>query len=170
LYMSGDKKYHFDEERTPNAIRGNMSTYKKLIDRFAKLQPFFLAENFIVKNCNPESKLTAFPFIKYEDAINEATSVVGDTSKEKTSGMYTSLEEKMSALNINKKNMEENKSKVASLQNPPKTNVVYQQAQNVATKPQEATFVVDKDMKPIETAQTSNPVVPKTPTPADIKM
>jgi len=170
LYMSGDKKYHFDEERTPNAIRGNMSTYKKLIDRFAKLQPFFLAENFIVKNCNPESKLTAFPFIKYEDAINEATSVVGDTSKEKTSGMYTSLEEKMSALNINKKNMEENKSKVASLQNPPKTNVVYQQAQNVAPKPQEATFVVDKDMKPIETAQTSNPVVPKTPTPADIKM
>jgi len=170
FYMSGDKKYHFDEERTPSAIRGNMSTYEKLMDRFAKLQPFFLAENFIVKNCNPESRLTAFPFMKYEDAIKEATAVIGDTTKEQTSGMYTSMEEKMAALNAGKKKIEEEKLKLHSLQNPPKTQVVYQQPQNIEPKPQEVTFVVNKDMKPIGTVPNSDPPASKAPTPADIKM
>jgi hypothetical protein len=177
FYMSGDKKYHFNEERTPNAIRGNMSTYEKMIGWFAQLQPFFLAENFVVKNCNPESRLTAFPFIKYEDAIKEATSIIGDTTKEQTSGMYTSIEEKMAALNAGKKKIEEERAK----QNLPniapnpainaqKTQVIYQQPKNVESKPQEATFVVNKDMKPIGTVVTPDSTAIKVPTPADIKM
>jgi hypothetical protein len=176
FYMSGDKKYHFEEERTPSAVRGNMSTYEKMIGWFAQLQPFFLAENFVVKNCNPESRLTAFPFMKYEDAIKEATSIIGDTTKEQTSGMYTSMEEKMAALNAGKKKIEEEIVK-QNLPNPAinaqKTQVIYQQAQNVESKPQEVTFVVNKDMKPIGTiAQPAQPnAVPQPhPTPADIKM
>ena len=179
FYMSGEKKYHFEEERTPSAIRGNMSTYEKLIGRFQKLQPFFLAENFIVKNCNPESRLTAFPFIKYEDAIKEAVAVVGNANKEQTSGMYTSMEEKMAALNAGKKKIEERLKQnqpIPPSNQPvpppttPKANLVYQPPQNVESKPQEVTFVVNKDMKPIGTVKEPDKPSPNAPTPADIKM
>jgi hypothetical protein len=161
FYMSGDKKYHFDEERTPSAIRGNMSTYEKMIQWFEQLQPFFLAENFIVKNCNPESRLTAFPFIKYEDAIKEAVNVVGNTIKEQTSGMYTSMEEKLAALNAVKSKLEDDKSKQKTIIDVKKDQLIYQQPQNVESKPQEVTFVVNREMKPISNLDS---------TPANIKM
>jgi len=173
LYMSDNKKYHFDEERTPSAIRGNMSTYEKLIQWFAQLQPFFLAENFIVKNCNPESRVTAFPFMKYEDAIKEATSGIGNTAKEKTSGMYTSFEEKTSALNARKKKLEENRLKQDQPVNIQKPQIVCQLPKNVESKPQEVTFVVNQDMKPISGIPAPNNAIPApipAPTPADIKM
>jgi hypothetical protein len=161
FYMSGDKKYHFDEERTPSAIRGNMSTYEKMIQWFEQLQPFFLAENFIVKNCNPESRLTAFPFIKYEDAIKEAVNVVGNTTKEQTSGMYTSMEEKVAALNAVKSKLEDDKSKQKTVIDVKKDQLIYQQPQNVESKPQEITFMVNREMKPISNLDS---------TPANIKM
>lgn len=92
--MNEEKKYHFDEERHRGAIKGNTSTYKKMMQWFKDLQPYFLAENFVVKNCNPDSKLTAFPFIPFADAIEEATMDIGDPSKERTKGLYASIEDK----------------------------------------------------------------------------
>lgn len=100
--MNDTKKYHFDEDRTPGAIRGNSSTYDKMMQWFKDLQPYFLAENFIVKNCNPESKLTAFPFMPFADAIKEATEEIGNTTLEQTRGMYTNFEEKVAALQAEK--------------------------------------------------------------------
>ena len=136
FYMSDHKKYHFDEERTPSAVRGNMSTYEKMIKWFEQLQPYFLAEKFIVKNCNPESRLTAFPFIKYEDAIKEATHVVGDTTKERVKGLYTSMEERIAATS--------EPNTVPKLIHP-----IVQPPQNIDVSSQKATFVVDANMKPI---------------------
>ena len=146
--MSDTKKYHFDEERTPSAIRGNNSTYEKMIEWFEQLQPYFLAENFVVKNCNPESKLTAFPFIKFEDAISEATEIVGDTTKEQTNGMYTNYDEKLIALEKNKKDISQANvaSKVVNLN---KTQVIYQPPQNVDSPKQTQNIVMNNEMKPI---------------------
>jgi hypothetical protein len=93
--MSEEKKYHFPEDRTPSAIRGNMSTYAKLQKWFTELQPHFLKAGFIVHNCNPNSKLTAFPYMPYEEAVGEALSVLGDVSRERTVGMYQKLEDKI---------------------------------------------------------------------------
>jgi hypothetical protein len=95
LDMDDSKKYHFDESRTNAAINGNMSTYSKLKEWFRELQPYFLAEKFIVQNCNPASKLEAFPFIKFEDAVREATFQLGDVENERTIGMYIKWEEKL---------------------------------------------------------------------------
>jgi hypothetical protein len=95
--MSDDKKYHFNEGRTDAAVRGNMSTYSKMIKWFGELQPHFLAENFIVKNCNPNSRLTAFPKIDFEEAVYEASHHVGDLDSERTEGMYVKYEEKVAA-------------------------------------------------------------------------
>jgi len=95
LDMNDDKKYHFQEARTNAAINGNMSTYQKLKKWFKELQPHFLAENFIVQNCNPSSQLDAFPFIKFEDAIREASWQLGNTDVERTNGMYVKWEDKL---------------------------------------------------------------------------
>lgn len=159
--MSQTKKYSFDEERTPSAIRGNMSTYEKMIGWFKELQPYFLAENFIVKNCNPESRLTAFPFIPFEEAIKEATSEIGDPSKEQTRGMYTTFEEKIAALDAEKKKRIEESKKTENIQpQQPKNNIVvsdpvvgtpkviFQPPQNMPSKEQ-GTVLVNQNFKPI---------------------
>ena len=57
--MTPQRKHHFVEDRSEAAIGGNMSTYAKLQEWFTKLQPFFLKERFVVKNCNSKSNLTA---------------------------------------------------------------------------------------------------------------
>jgi len=87
--MSETKKYHFDEERAPHAIKGNMDTYAKLQLWFAELQPLFVKAGYHVRNCNPQSKLTAFPFISYEDALAESMARIGDPAHERTEGMYS---------------------------------------------------------------------------------
>jgi hypothetical protein len=92
--MSAERKYHFEEERSAAAVRGNNSTYLKLKDWFTELQPYFLDSGFVVKNCNPASKLEAFPKISFAEAIQEATALLGDYGEERTSGMYVKLAEK----------------------------------------------------------------------------
>jgi len=95
--MSEDKKYHFQEGRTDAAVKGNMSTYSKMVKWFGELQPHFLAENFIVRNCNPNSRLKAFPPIDFDEAVYEASHHVGDLDEERTDGMYVKYEEKVAA-------------------------------------------------------------------------
>jgi hypothetical protein len=93
--MSAEKKYHFSENRPPGTIRANMQTYAKLQRWLAELQPYFLKEEFIVKNCNPESKLKAFPFMPFDEAVAEATALLGNYTRERTVGMYKPISEKI---------------------------------------------------------------------------
>lgn len=95
LNMSETAKYHFEEERSKGAINCNMSTYRRLKEEyFPQLKPYFDQEGFEVYNCNPDSALRCFPFVSFDDAIKEATSRIGDISKERTYGMYAPPEEK----------------------------------------------------------------------------
>jgi hypothetical protein len=96
--MTPRKKYHFSEDRPPGAIRNNMRTYAKLQAWLAALQPYFLKEGFIVRNCNPASKMTAFPFIPLDEAVAEATHALGNYSAERTFGMYKPICDKLEAL------------------------------------------------------------------------
>ena len=93
--MSEKRRYHFPEGRTAKAIRGNMSTYAKLQAWFSELQPHFLKAGYTVKNCNPTSKLRAFPHVPYEEALAEAGVRLGDSMNERTEGMYQNPEEKL---------------------------------------------------------------------------
>lgn len=86
--MSQDRRYHFPEQRTDSAVRGNMSTYAKLQHWFEELQPHFLKAGFVVYNCNPESGLKAFPHMPYSEALQASTSMLGDVTGEQTEGMY----------------------------------------------------------------------------------
>lgn len=98
--MTPEKKYHFPEDRHAGAIRGNMQTYARLQKWFTELQPYFLKERFIVKNCNPQSKLTTFPFMPYEEAVAEATAHLGDYRHERTEGMYRKRDEKLAEIGL----------------------------------------------------------------------
>jgi len=93
--MSEAKRYHFAEGRSAKAIQGNMSTYAKLQSWFTQLQPFFLKAGYVVRNCNPASKLTAFPHIPYAEALAESGLRLGDIANERTEGMYQNMEEKL---------------------------------------------------------------------------
>jgi hypothetical protein len=93
--MTEEKKYHFTEYRPASAIRANMKTYARLHEWFSELQPHFLKEGFVVKNCNSESRLTVFPFIELEEAVAEATVPLGNFTRERTCGMYKPVSEKV---------------------------------------------------------------------------
>lgn len=93
--MTDEKRYHFDEGRTEASIKGNMSTYSKMVQWFTELKPLFDKEGFIVKNCNPNSGLRAFPFTTVEEAVGEATLHLGNVEQERTRGMYSKYDDKM---------------------------------------------------------------------------
>jgi hypothetical protein len=92
--MTSEKRYHFEESRSPNAVKGNNSTYQKMIKWFSELQPFFLREDFLVRNCNKHSKLATFPHIEFEAAIQEALAIRGDFKHERTVDMYNPADRK----------------------------------------------------------------------------
>ncbi|MCX6854906.1 MAG: hypothetical protein NTV80_08370, partial [Verrucomicrobia bacterium] len=95
--MSETKRYHFDEGRTSHAIKGNMDTYAKLQQWFTELQPQFKKAGFKVFNCNPQSRLTAFPILSYEAALAASHAQIGDHTQERTEGMYSRAEEQKKA-------------------------------------------------------------------------
>ena len=90
LDMAPDKKYHFEQDRSPGSIRGNNSTYRMLQERFKLLKPHFEAAGLEVFNCNPDSKLTVFPHMPFEEAMKYARheSFPVDTANERTEGLY----------------------------------------------------------------------------------
>lgn len=93
LDMSQEKKYSFDQDRSPGSIRGNNSTYEMLQERFTALRPIFEQEGFHVFNCNPNSKLTAFDHKPFPEAMEECLTSFGlgrkiDIARENTKGLY----------------------------------------------------------------------------------
>lgn len=88
--MTPTTKYHFPQQRSASSIRGNNSTYAKLNDWFAALRPLFAAEGFDVFNCNEASRLTAFDFIRYEEALSHVMGPLGgiNLAAERTEGLY----------------------------------------------------------------------------------
>lgn len=91
--MSPEKKYAFEQDRSPGSIRGNNSTYTMLQERFTALRPIFEQEGFNVFNCNPTSKLTAFDHVPYAKAMEEVQLEFGmgrviDIPNENTKGLY----------------------------------------------------------------------------------
>jgi hypothetical protein len=94
FHMSETSRYHFEEQRTASSIKCNTDTYSKLETWFAELQPLFLKAGYVVKNCNPESGLTAFPFMPYEEALAESVLRLGEPKYERTEGKYQELKDK----------------------------------------------------------------------------
>ena len=87
--MNEQSKYHFEQNRSTSSIKGNLSTYKLLIDRFKALKPVFKENGLEVLNCNSNSNLKVFPFIELDEAIKLAsTELPTDIANERTNGLY----------------------------------------------------------------------------------
>lgn len=95
MKMSETYTYHFDEQRDQGAVKGNMNTYDRLKHEYLPvLKPIFEKNGFNVYNCNLDSELKVFDFVKFEDAVDFATKELGDVENERTWGMYSKAKEK----------------------------------------------------------------------------
>jgi len=71
---SEDKEaYAWEEDRAKVVRERNNNMYNWIEQVFKKLQPGFDKANFQVYNCNKNSKLSLFPFVTYEEAIERCT-------------------------------------------------------------------------------------------------
>ena len=85
--MADDRKYAFDELRTNAAIRHNNVLYDALNQRFEAMQDYFTRSKFTVLNCTPDSGLTAFKHLPFEDAVRKASAECGKPVN--TKGWYS---------------------------------------------------------------------------------
>ncbi|MCZ2342178.1 MAG: hypothetical protein LC104_10345, partial [Bacteroidales bacterium] len=84
----GQQNYAFEQDRSLASIRSNNSSYRILNTRLGHLKPYFDAEGFQIFNCTPQSGLTVFPTLKYEEAIHQAQVTI--PQRINTRGMYDS--------------------------------------------------------------------------------
>ena len=82
----GAQNYAFPQDRTPGSVHGNNYSYNALNVRFAALRPHFEQHGFFVHNCTPNSGLTAFDYLPYEEAVAAACARI--PKKINTVGMY----------------------------------------------------------------------------------
>lgn len=87
---AGDSSgYAFAQARCKGAARMNNKNYQKINRRCSLLKPYFDQAQYLVYNATPDSGLTAFPYIPFEDAMRIATENIG---KPRTEDMYLSLD------------------------------------------------------------------------------
>jgi len=72
LKMASDQQnYVFKQYRHGSSVKGNNASYEALIRRFEALQPLFKKAGLRLFNCNPDSGLKVFPYVPYEEALQE---------------------------------------------------------------------------------------------------
>jgi hypothetical protein len=107
--MDFNKGYHFDQGRSISSQNNNNSTYMKMQERFTKLRPIFEKEGFHVFNCNPNSQLTAFPYIDFESALKlSVCNMPRNIINERTEGLYERDKDKKDKKNKKGKNKPSN--------------------------------------------------------------
>ena len=76
-------------------------------DYFPALKKEFDKYGMKIFNCNPNSTLEAFDYVKYDDAVKESLFVLGDTERELSAGMYRTFNEKLQAMDPDLKELKE---------------------------------------------------------------
>ncbi len=84
--MESATAHRFPEQRTAKAIANNEHSYRLLETYFAALRPEFERAGFAVFNCNPDSRLEAFPVADLATAVEKVAA--GIDLGASTEGMY----------------------------------------------------------------------------------
>jgi hypothetical protein len=74
--MSADYGYAFEQARWPGAIRDCNTHYRVANPMCDELVPVFQKHGYEVYNCNPNSGLRSFPFVPFEDAVEDCRGLV----------------------------------------------------------------------------------------------
>lgn len=69
--MDYRQPYAFEEGKRPDACDSNNGSYEKIRRMIQFLVPVFTKHGYQVYNCNPQSKLEAFPFTDFTEAIEK---------------------------------------------------------------------------------------------------
>lgn len=85
--MSEGRGYAHEQDVTAEYAKSNNRTYSDTAKRFAALIPHFQVSGFNVYNCNLESHLRVFPFLRFEDAVEIASRECNEKPIQ-TEGMY----------------------------------------------------------------------------------
>ncbi len=85
--MSSAQPYAFSQGGDNNKAQSNNNCYQIMDGMFQELRPRFESAEFYVFNTNPDSRLTAFDFVSYDEAIRTATKFVPQEPLD-TSGWY----------------------------------------------------------------------------------
>ncbi len=72
--MDKTQPYAYQREKSGPAVAQNNLLYEALQIRLSALYPLMLKAGLEVFNCNPDSQLKIFPYISYEDALNDENS------------------------------------------------------------------------------------------------
>lgn len=74
--MTADRGYSFDQERWPGAIACNNNSYRLAGPMCEELLPIFQRVGYEVYNCNRQSALRAFPFVPFDEAVEDCRGLV----------------------------------------------------------------------------------------------
>jgi hypothetical protein len=95
LNMKADARYHFDDGRTHEGVRGNGKTYDRMNDEYMpKIKKEGSRYGLRIYQTNPNSQLKTFDYVPFDSAVLDATLDFGDLGKEETKGMYQPFNEK----------------------------------------------------------------------------
>lgn len=85
----GHNAYAHGEYANETSAKANNKSFGQMQKRLGLLRPLFESEDLHIYNCNFESRLTVFPFISYNLAVELATKTFGiDIDAEKLTGLY----------------------------------------------------------------------------------
>jgi len=71
--MTDDRQYCFDQSKAARNGR-----YKKVNAMLREIKPVLDADGFQIFNCNPKSKCDVFPFVSFDEALEECKGAVPD--------------------------------------------------------------------------------------------
>lgn len=69
--MDAEHGYAFDQARTAQAINGNNNSYRIAAGLCEELVSVFEQASFEVFNCNRRSRLTAWPYVPFDEAVED---------------------------------------------------------------------------------------------------
>lgn len=96
MTMSKSNKYHFEEGRTPHAVRNNKNTYRRFINEYGpEIEKESRKIGFKIYNCNPESRLRCFEFADFHDVANKISKKCEPVHEIQTEGMYVAYKHKV---------------------------------------------------------------------------
>lgn len=90
--MTEQDGYAFAEQRHEGAVRGNNNHYRIAKGMCDELAPVFAAAGLEVYNSNPESALTTWPYVSYEDALADCRGALPADGILDTHGWYAKQE------------------------------------------------------------------------------
>jgi hypothetical protein len=76
FHMDAEHGYAFPQYRWPSAIKSCNNHYRVAIPMLRELKPFFDEAGYQVFNCNETSGLDVFPYVPYEDAVEDCRGLV----------------------------------------------------------------------------------------------